>query len=243
MIGLLGSVLAASVVGSLHCAAMCGPLQALYLDPGHRRGARWAGALTHAGGRLVAYITLGTIAGGVGAVVDLAGRLAAIQRAAMVVAGLAVIAWGTLALAAALGVPVPRLRPRTWNRAVVQLRRRRPRTRAALLGLLSAALPCGWLWAFVLVAAGTGSLVGGAVVMATFWLGTVPMMVGLGAIAGSLVRRLGARLPLVTATVLIGLGVVALTARVPVLRAGVATDAVDATHAAPTGPACHPVQP
>ncbi|MBE7450024.1 MAG: sulfite exporter TauE/SafE family protein [Kofleriaceae bacterium] len=43
------------------------------------------------------------------------------------------------------------------------------RARAALLGLLSAALPCGWLWAFVVVAAGTGSPVGGALVMTAFW--------------------------------------------------------------------------
>ena len=118
MIALLASVLGASVVGSLHCAAMCGPLQALYLDPGHGRLARWHGALAHAGGRLGAYVTLGAIAGGVGAMVDLAGDLAAVQRVAMIVAGLAVISWGALALAAALGLAAPRLRPRAWRRAV-----------------------------------------------------------------------------------------------------------------------------
>ena len=252
MIALLGSVLGASLVGSLHCAAMCGPLQGLYLDPTHAARARWTGPLAHALGRLGAYVTLGALAGGVGAVVEVAGRLAAIQRAAMIVAASAVIAWGMLALAAALGAPVPRLRPRAWNRAVVRIRRRRPAARAALVGLLSAALPCGWLWAFVLVAAGTGSLAGGAAVMATFWLGTVPMMVGLGAIAGRLVHRFGARLPFVTAATLIGLGVVALAARTPVLHAGLATSdtaghgsaaaggtAGHAGASVPSAPACH----
>lgn len=241
MIALLGSVAAASVVGSLHCAAMCGPLQALYLDPGHRASARWRGALAHAGGRLAAYAGLGVLAGSVGAAVDLAGRAAAVQRVAMIVAGAAVIAWGALALAAALGVGVPRLRPRAWNRAVVQIRRRRPGARAALLGLLSAALPCGWLWAFVMVAAGTGSPLGGVAVMGAFWLGTVPMMVGVGTAATAVVRRIGPRLPLVTALVLITVGVVSLAARVPVLHAGVAPAAAGAQ--VPSAPACHGAHP
>jgi hypothetical protein len=283
VIALLGSVMAAGVVGSLHCAAMCGPLQALYLPlpiapserqrresrgqggsphdvlgPSTRRedaarsgqsgtsglvsraGAaeRWRGALAHAGGRLVAYTSLGAIAGGVGVAVDLAGRAAEVQRAAMIVAGILIVAWGALALAAALGVAVPRLRPRVWNRALVQIRRRRPGTRAALLGLLSAALPCGWLWAFVMLAAGTGSPLGGAAVMIAFWLGTVPMMLGVGAATAALARRIGPRLPLVTALTLIAVGVLSLAARVPMLHAGVAPIAAGA-EVVPSTPACH----
>jgi sulfite exporter TauE/SafE len=150
------------------------------------------------------------------------------------------VTWGALALASALGAPVPSLaslRPRVFERGLVQIRRRRPTARAALLGLLSAALPCGWLWAFVVVAAGTGSIVGGALVMATFWLGTVPMMVGLGAFAAPIVRRIGARLPFVTAAALVALGILALHARVPMMHAGRAH--ADASTGVPTEPACH----
>jgi sulfite exporter TauE/SafE len=308
MIALLGSVMAAGALGSLHCAAMCGPLQALYLTPsfgaaptapssaapiapssaaptapserqrresrgpgdsphdvlgpstrradaarsgqsgtngsdprtpaGGRALGRFRGALAHAGGRLVSYTMLGALAGGVGAAVDLAGRAAAVQRAAMIVAGIAVILWGALALAAALGVGVPRLRPRVWNRALVQIRRRRPGTRAVLLGMLSAALPCGWLWAFVMLAAGTGSPLGGAAVMIAFWLGTVPMMLGVGAATAALAKRIGPRLPLVTALTLIAVGILSLAARVPMLHAGVAPIAAG-TDVVPSTPACH----
>jgi sulfite exporter TauE/SafE len=235
VIALLAAVLGSSVVGSLHCAVMCGPLQSLYLDPAMSRVDRWRGPSLHALGRLGAYATLGAVAGGVGAAVDLGGALVNVQRAAMIIAGVALIAWGVLALASALGVKLPTLRPRIWSQGLVRIRKRRPGTRAVLVGLLSGALPCGWLWAFVVVAAGTGGVAGGAIVMTTFWLGTVPMMVGLGAFAGPAVRTIGARLPVVTAAVLVSIGVIALRARVPMLHVHESAAATGV----PTEPACH----
>ena len=239
MIALLGSVIVASGVGSLHCAAMCGPLTSLYLEPGAAGTAprtRWLPTVMYSVGRLGAYVSLGVIAGGVGSVIELAGRAASIQRAAMIVAAAAILAWGALSLAAALGLPVPSLAPRTWNRGLIRIRRRRPVARAALVGLLSAALPCGWLWAFVMIAAGTGGMLAGAAVMTAFWLGTLPMMMGIGVIAMPLVRRLGARLPLVTSLTLILLGVVALAARTPMLGA---VPVAGEPGAIPTAAACH----
>jgi uncharacterized protein len=236
VIALVGSVIAASVLGSLHCAVMCGPLTSLYLDPTHAGRARLIAPLAHALGRLGAYVTLGAIAGGVGSAIDLAGRAASVQRAAMVLAAGAVVAWGTLALASALGVPVPSLTPRTWNRALVKIRRRRPTVRAALIGLLTAALPCGWLWAFVMVSAGTGGVLAGATVMTAFWLGTLPMMLGFGVLAAPLIRRVGARLPLVTALALIAVGVTALAVRAPLLGR---LPTADAATTAPTSATCH----
>jgi len=242
VIAVLGSVALASALGSLHCAAMCGPLTSLYLEPATMRPGsasarlRWTAPLAHNLGRLAAYATLGAIAGGLGSAIDLAGRAASVQRAAMIIAAGAVVAWGTLALASALGLPVPSLAPRTWNRALVKIRRRRPAVRAAMIGLLSAALPCGWLWAFVMVAAGTGGVLSGVAVMAAFWLGTMPMMMGIGTVAQPLIRRLGARLPLVTAIALIAVGVVALAARTPMLGA---VPEASAKGEIPTEPACH----
>ena len=235
MITLLAAVLGSSVVGSLHCAVMCGPLQSLYLDPQISVVDRWRGPVLHSLGRLGAYVTLGAVAGGVGAAVDLGGALVDVQRAAMIVAGVSLIVWGVLALASALGVKLPSLRPRVWSKGLVRIRKRRPGTRAVLVGLLSGALPCGWLWAFVVVAAGTGGIAAGATVMATFWLGTVPMMVGLGAFAGPVVKKLGARLPVVTAAVLVAFGVIALRARVPMMHVHESA----ASGAVPTEPACH----
>ena len=62
--------------------------------------------------------------------------------------------------------------------------------RGAATGLLTTLLPCGWLYAFVITAAGTGNALAGAGLMATFWVGTLPMLtiVGIG------VRKLAAPL-------------------------------------------------
>jgi sulfite exporter TauE/SafE len=67
-------------------------------------------------------------------------------------------------------------------------------------------LPCGWLYAFVLTAAGTGGVLSGLSVMTAFWLGTVPALLGMGTVlahAGQSGRR---RLPMLTGMTLIVLG-------------------------------------
>jgi sulfite exporter TauE/SafE len=74
------------------------------------------------------------------------------------------------------------------------------------MGTLTGLLPCGWLWAFVITAGGTGHPLSGAAVMAAFWIGTVPAMVGLLAFAGPVIAGIRARMPVVTAMVLIALG-------------------------------------
>ena len=78
--------------------------------------------------------------------------------------------------------------------------------------MLTGLIPCGWLWAFVIAAAGTGSVIAGAITMFAFWIGTVPAMVGLLRVTGPLLARVRARMPAVTAVALIvvGLGTLAL---------------------------------
>ncbi|HUJ61254.1 MAG TPA: sulfite exporter TauE/SafE family protein, partial [Kofleriaceae bacterium] len=73
------------------------------------------------------------------------------------------------------------------------------------IGLIAGLLPCGWLWAFVITAAGTGGAASGALVMLAFWLGTVPMVLLLS-LAGPVFARLRARLPVITAVTLLALG-------------------------------------
>ena len=231
MIALAAAVLASSLAGSVHCAAMCGPLMGLYRGAG---APRWRPHLAHAGGRGLAYVGLGTVAGLVGGAVDLAGRAVEVQRAAWVLGAVAVLAVGGLSLASALGAPLRLSGGRTFRAGLVQLRRRRPVVRAALVGLLSAALPCGWLWAFVALAAGTGRALDGAAVMLAFWLGTLPVMFGLGALAAPLLDRIRRRLPIVSALLLLGLGATAL-----VLRAPGPAPVAGATTSVPSEPTCH----
>lgn len=220
MQALIPTVLAASLLGSVHCAGMCGGFVAFYAGADMARG--WRRLVPHFafnGGRALAYVTLGALAGGIGQFVDLAGTAAGVQSLAAVLAGAVMVAWGLVALARAFGarlpaLPVPPPLARTYTAVARHLRSRPPVVRAGTLGLASALLPCGWLYAFVVTAAGTGSALHGAASMAVFWLGTLPMLVGLGVGVQHLAGPLRRHLPAVTAMALVVVGLLAVTQRV-----------------------------
>jgi len=164
--------------------------------------------------------------------VDLAWQLDAVRHAASVIAAAAIVGWGAWSIAVARGWRAPVVAPTLFARGLVQLRRRKPATRAWLVGVMTGLLPCGWLWAFVVSAAGTGSPLAGASLMAVFWLGTLPAMTGALVLAGPLVAAVRARLPVATAIVLAALALGTLALRWD-----------SAGPAGITHPTCHEVAP
>jgi sulfite exporter TauE/SafE len=213
---LLAGVLIASLLGSVHCGAMCSAFACL-ANAGARRGA-W-----YHGGRLTAYLILGAFAGLLGAGLDRAGLIANVQRTAALVTSVALVVWGLVQLRAALrarrfagasewGGVLARLVARTnlWD----------PRARATAIGLTTGLLPCGWLWAFIATAMGTGTPLRAMAVMTVFWAGTVPMLVAVAAGA----RRFGpmarVRWPIASASlvVMLGLGELASHLMMPTMR-------------------------
>lgn len=211
---LFWTVLTASLVGSLHCAGMCGGLVAVYAVDGER-----APHVAYHAGRLATYAALGAIAGALGGLLDLAGELVGIATLAAVVAGATVALWGVFKLLALYddriqGVALPAWAQKRLGAMMARLRRHPPRTRAGLLGLATGLLPCGWLYAFIAVAAGTGSPLFGAGVMAAFWAGSVPALAAIGVGVRRIAEPLGRRLPVISALALIavGLGTVAMRA-------------------------------
>ncbi|HEX6852533.1 MAG TPA: sulfite exporter TauE/SafE family protein [Candidatus Polarisedimenticolaceae bacterium] len=210
------AVFGASLAGSLHCAGMCGPLVLLWAGEGEDPRAARFGHVAYNAGRLVAYAAMGAVAGAIGAAVEVTGAVAGFSGTAALLGGAFVALWGLHGVLGALGARVPRLAPPArWAgaaaRAMRAVRGMPVPARAGLLGLLSALLPCGFLWAFVATAAGTGSPASGAAVMALFWSGTLPALVAVGAAARRIAGPLRRRLPLVTAAVVlvVGLAVVA----------------------------------
>lgn len=203
MIAMAASVLAASLAGSAHCAGMCGGVALFCGGVGQCGAARSvrATALYHSG-RLASYALVGCVAGFAGQAVDAGGMLAGVQRAAAMLAGMCVALVGVSMVmrargAAASGVSMPTWAQRGLARVHALAVRLPPYARAATIGVLTPLLPCGWLWAFVAVAAGTGDAAAGSLVMAVFWMGTLPalLMVGVGAAAlGGDRRRLVAAL-------------------------------------------------
>lgn len=216
MIALVLAVFSASLLGSLHCAGMCGAFVACAIGidqkPNAARSA-WLQASYHVG-RLVTYVMLGASAGSVGAAFDLGGRAVGLQRVAVAIAGASMVVFGVLAILRLNGVrlpsaPAPAFLRRAAESVLRSAMRRPPAWRAAIIGLSTTFLPCGWLYAFVLTSAGSGSAAHGAIIMAVFWVGTLPVLIALGAgmqAAFARLGALGARIPLLSATMIVCVG-------------------------------------
>ncbi|MBL0927779.1 MAG: sulfite exporter TauE/SafE family protein [Phycisphaerales bacterium] len=228
MPALIATVFLASVLGGLHCAGMCGAFLAFAVGVDPSADPRGPGAVAHTGqwrrraalqaayhlGRLATYTALGAAAGVFGRGFDLAGQAVGIQRAAVVLAGSAMVLFGVIAVLRLNGVRIPRApAPTPLRLAAEQALRlafeRPPLGRAFIVGLATTLLPCGWLYAFVITAAGTAHPALGALTMLAFWAGTLPVLVALGsgiqAMAGGL-GAVGRRVPDITATALVCVG-------------------------------------
>ena len=223
MTALLVAVFLASLLGSLHCAGMCGPFVAFATlrVKGASAAPRGGGPslqFAYHGGRLLAYSALGMSAGLLGAAFNLGGSLVGIGRLAGLGAGALLVVFGATRILTLLGLRMPLLpgapllgRVAAFGHATVA--RYTPLHRAWAIGVLTAILPCGWLYAFVAVAAGTGHVLGGLVTMITFWTGTVPILAGIGAGLGQFLLRAGRSFQVAIAVVVIGLGVSSIVGR------------------------------
>lgn len=211
MIALIGAVFLASLFGSLHCAGMCGAFVGIAMAIDKRPVPMWLLAAAYNGGRLLTYTVLGVISGAVGHAVDLGGSAIGVQRAAIVLSGAMMVAFGGIALMRLRGIRLPAVPlPATWRRLVTACHRAAfacgPVSRALMIGLLTTLMPCGWLYAFAVSAAGTADPLLGAFTMAVFWAGTLPVMVSMGVGVRAFSGLLGARLPYITSILVITIG-------------------------------------
>lgn len=236
---LLSAVVTASLMGSLHCVGMCGPLAlwAAGVDRKASSSSLWLSTALYHLGRGVTYTLAGVIAGGLGQLLDWSGGAVGIHLlAARVVGGLMILV-GAVSAARIIrplllksgqprrsqaSSPQPQsvtevnarmsttYQPPKPDWITSQLLKLRPAIfkmpvgiRGFMVGLLTALLPCGWLYLFALLAAGTGSLKLGALVMAAFWLGSIPLLVGLVAGTRLLGGKAGRLLPFAASLLLV----------------------------------------
>lgn len=237
------SVFAASLAGSLHCAAMCGAFLAAAASHGVGvRSALSAQAAYHVG-RLVTYLAFGVAAGLAGGALDVAGSTVGIGRASAFVAGAVLVMTGVSALFARSDlVPLRRRAPSrlgaVLGAVLAGLRRLPALPRAFLLGLSTTFVPCGWLYAFVATAAATGDLAMAVTVMLAFWAGGVPALGLAGVGWQKVVARVGARARVVSAALVVASGVLVLG-----LRIQAPAQAPDGSGPTATGAAPCPLHP
>ena len=213
-LALLPVAFAAGLFGSGHCLGMCTPVVVLF-EGSTDASSRWRYRLALNAGRGAFYVTLGAVAGGIGLVLT---RIAGID------ATLRLLRWAAALLVIAIGLNLLFRLPlltvlesggaRLWQGIAPAARSLLPIRSpggAAAAGYLWGALPCGLVYSAVALAATTGSIGGGAAVMAAFWAGTLPTLLAAGAAAGRL-RSLSARplLRRIAGVLMIGVGVAAL---------------------------------
>ncbi len=209
---LVTAVITASLLGSMHCVGMCGPL-AIWASGASEQRPRativTSSMLYHLG-RWVTYAVAGFIAGAIGSAIDLGGSALGFQVAAARIVGGVMVVLGLVKLSQLLrprAAVAGDLQPSKVGGLLVRLRpyvfRLPIAGRALATGLLTTLLPCGWLYLFALVAAGTGSPLMGPIVMTAFWIGTVPALVGLVAGTQMLSRKFTRLVPVGAALLLI----------------------------------------
>ncbi len=240
MIESIIAVFLLSLMGSLHCAGMCGAFVAFAVStPGldaSKQPSKLPLHIAYNGGRLVTYSILGAIAGALGAALDLGGSQVGIARAAMIFAGAVMIGFGLITFARLRGVRLPNAPiPARWRALIGRGHKfamgKPPVVRALTIGLLTTLLPCGWLYVFAAYAASTGSAPIGALAMAVFWLGTLPILVAVGEGARRLTGVMGRHIPTLTtaAIVLVGIWTIIGRAQLPAMSGPAMTHASDTT--------------
>ncbi len=198
-IGLL-PVFLVGLLGSVHCAGMCGGIVAALSAPGQAGkafpvpvrtvGAAWAwpAAASHVAaynaGRLASYATAGALAGGMAGGLGRLAGLPALQLAAYFAANLMLVALGLYLQGAWRGLDWLERGGRVlWRRVAPWLAFLKPFDSPGRLfaaGALWGWLPCGMVYSVLATAMLSGSAPVGAAVMLAFGLGTLPMLAAIG---------------------------------------------------------------
>lgn len=196
----LGAALLTGLMGGVHCAAMCGGIATGFSAMGPK--ASWKYAIEPNLGRVLGYTVAGAIAGGVGhGILDLArldwlamGLRAGVGLVLVVVALRLLDRKGRLAFLSGPGTGA------LWARLRPLQRRLLPANTSAKrigLGMLWGWMPCGLSTTMLAAAWLQADARNGALTMAAFGLGTLPLMVSLtwsGARLGQRLQRGGWRL-------------------------------------------------
>lgn len=194
----LGAALLSGLLGGAHCAAMCGGIATGFSARAPQAG--WAGAVQLNLGRVGGYVLAGALVGGLGdgvlRVFEISGLAVAMRvavGAVLVIAGLRLLdRSGRFNVLSRPGA-------RIWRALQPALRPLLPATtapRRLAAGLLWGWLPCGLSTTLLAAAWMQANALHGALTMAAFGLGTLPVMLPLtwsGARMGRWLQRPGIR--------------------------------------------------
>ncbi len=214
-----GLVFLIGLLTSLHCITMCGGIvlsqgmakkeaeaeSAPVLTPA-QFAARLRPSLLYNCGRVVSYTLIGGFVGALGSLFRLStalkGFIPVLAGLFMFFLGLRML--GIIPWISRLKLRIPGIKSEVISAAA---RRRGP----FVVGLLNGLMPCGPLQTMQVYALGTGSFLAGAFSMFLFSLGTVPLLLGFGAISSLLSAKFNRKMLKASSVLVMVLGFVMFT--------------------------------
>lgn len=168
------------LTGSAHCIGMCGGFMIAVSGSGaDSRRRPYGRQVLYLAGKTLTYVILGAVAGLAGAAIS--GTFTAAQDVLSWAVGLTLIAIGLSLCGVVERVPgLERIiRLTRLQRWVTGLLGRGSGPALFGLGVVNGLLPCGLVYAMVAIAAASGSVVQGSLIMATFGMATFPALLAL----------------------------------------------------------------
>ena len=181
------------LIGSAHCAGMCGPIAIALPGRDAPTGRLVTGRLLYNFGRIISYMIIGLGAGLIG----LGATLAVSQQILSIVTGVMI-----LVIALLPGIPFKKFLHFSPNwiykgstgKLFSRLIRSSKPSSLLGLGVLNGFLPCGFVYIGVAGSVSMGSIWGSVAYMGLFGLGTVPIMLALSLSPAALPQNLKLKL-------------------------------------------------
>ena len=184
---ILLSALGLGLMGSFHCAGMCGPIAIALPLHGNTVSQKIFGGTLYNVGRTITYGIMGAIFGFLGQGVEMLGFQ---QKISVVMGALMIIS----VLFPALFKNQYRM-DKSWFSFVGKLKKSigklfsiRSFSSLFFIGLLNGLLPCGLVYMAIAGAIGTGNVTQGSLYMILFGLGTIPMLLTIS-LAGNIMSQ------------------------------------------------------
>ena len=227
--GETGSIFLLFIVGILtgfHCISMCGAFVVSYTTKNAMKGHKsFRQHLVYGGSKVISYAVIGGIFGLIGGIFAFSVGL---RAGVAIFAGLFMICYAL----SMLGLKFFRrfqINPKFLTKLTSKATKNAKGAYKGpfITGLLSGLfIACGPLQAMYLYAAGTGSAVTGAIGLAAFGLGTLPVMIGFGSLATVISHNTTKKILKFSAIIVLVLGLIMLNRGLTVLGSPISYDII-----------------
>ena len=161
------------LLGSFHCVGMCGPIVISLPFINKGKFDFLIPTIFYNSGRILTYMFLGILFGSFGQLFEMAG----LQQILSITAGAIILLYAFTSLKKLSGIIQNINFLNTVQLYISRLINKKGNLVMLGIGLLNGLLPCGLIYIALAGAMATGSLISGAVFMALFGLGTLPIMI------------------------------------------------------------------